>query len=172
MTRVRSDMPSSRPRRSTPTSPPRRSARSMSPLDRLTPLMAKADEPRHAAAHLTRGARVAPGAGGRGYLPRSWTGVASSQCRPCEPRPAEGDVGDRELPHDGARRACRALREVRAHHSSPTTPVATGIARSARGRRRRSGWPSARPSCCRCRTSTSCSPCRRASPTSPTRTRP
>ena len=34
------------------------------------------------------------------------------------------------------------------------------------------GWPSARPSCCRCRTSTSCSRCRRRSPTSPIRTRP
>ena len=41
--------------------------------------------------------------------------MAASQCRPCEPRPAEGDVGDRELPHGGARRACRALREVLAH---------------------------------------------------------
>ena len=41
--------------------------------------------------------------------------------------------------------------------SSPTTPAATGIAPSAKARRQRNGWPSARPSCCRCRTSTSCS---------------
>ena len=36
--------------------------------------------------------------------------MAPSQCRPCQPRPTEGDVGDRELPHGGARRPCRALR--------------------------------------------------------------
>ena len=34
-----------------------------------------------------------------------------SQSRPCEPRPAEGDVGHRALPHGGARRARCALRE-------------------------------------------------------------
>src|SRR4051812_30462081 len=31
--------------------------------------------------------------------------------------------------------------------SSPITPAATGIARSAKGRRQRSGWPNARQSC-------------------------
>ena len=67
------------------------------------------------AARVKRGALVASGAGGRGYLPRPRTGVAQSQRRPCEPRPAQGHVGHRELPHGGARRACRALREVRAH---------------------------------------------------------
>ena len=40
--------------------------------------------------------------------------MAPGQCRPCQPRSVEGDVGDRELPHGGARRTCRALREVRA----------------------------------------------------------
>ena len=45
----------------------------------------------------------------------------------------------------------RAARSARTP-SSPITPVATGIARSARARRPRNGWPSARPSCCRCRT--------------------
>ncbi len=29
--------------------------------------------------------------------------MAERQCRPCEPRPAKGDVGDRELSHLGAR---------------------------------------------------------------------
>src|SRR5260370_23509632 len=67
------------------------------------------------AARLKRGARAASGTGGRGYLPRSWTGMAQSQCRPCQPRSAKGDVSRRELPHGGARRTCRALREVRAH---------------------------------------------------------
>ena len=67
--------------------------------------------------------------------------MAPSQCRPCEPRPAQGDVGDRELPHGGARRPCRALRGLRPHARSPTTPAATGTARSARARRPRTGWP-------------------------------
>ena len=107
--------------------------------------------------------RVPSSSGGRGHLPRPRAGVASRQRRPREPRPAEGDEGDRALPHGGARRPCRALRErdVRPHRSSPTTAAATGTAPSARARRRASGWPSARPSCCRCRTSTSCSHCRR-----------
>jgi hypothetical protein len=37
--------------------------------------------------------------------------MASSQCRPCQPRPTQGDVGDRELPHGSARGSCRTLRE-------------------------------------------------------------
>ena len=32
--------------------------------------------------------------------------MAPGQCRPCQPRPTQGNVGDRELPHGGARR-CR-----------------------------------------------------------------
>ena len=56
--------------------------------------------------------------------------------------------------------------------ASPTTPAATGTARSARARPAPNGWPRARPSCCRCRTSMSSSPCRRRSPRSPSRTRP
>jgi hypothetical protein len=28
--------------------------------------------------------------------------MAPGQCRPCQPRPTQGDVGDRELPHGGA----------------------------------------------------------------------
>ena len=40
---------------------------------------------------------------------------------------------DRGLPHRGAGRPCRALRRLRAHRASPTTPAATGTARSARG---------------------------------------
>jgi len=41
--------------------------------------------------------------------------MTPGQRRPCEPRSIEGDVGDRELPHGGARRPCRTLREVPAH---------------------------------------------------------
>ena len=47
--------------------------------------------------------------------------------------------------------------------AAPTTPAATGIARSARAWRAPSGSRRVRPSCCRCRTSTSSSPCRRRS---------
>ncbi len=65
----------------------------MSPLDQLI------EEPTGRAAHVTRGCCVPSRPGGRGYLPRPWTVVAQSQRRPCEPRPAQGDVGDRDLPH-------------------------------------------------------------------------
>ena len=37
--------------------------------------------------------------------------MARGQPRPCEPRPAEGDERNRALPHRGARRPRRALRE-------------------------------------------------------------
>jgi len=43
-------------------------------------------------------------------------------------------------------RAARTARTCR----SPTTPAATGTARSARVRRQRTGWPRAKPICCRC----------------------
>ena len=39
--------------------------------------------------------------------------MAQSQCRPCQPRTAEGDVGNRELPHGSPRRPRRALRGLR-----------------------------------------------------------
>ncbi len=35
--------------------------------------------------------------GGRRHLLRPWAGVAQGQRRPCQARPAEGDVGDRDL---------------------------------------------------------------------------
>ena len=52
------------------------------------------------------------------------------------------------------------LRRLRADPRAPTTPAATGTARSARAWRAPNGSPRARPSCCRCPTSTSSSPCR------------
>jgi len=99
--------------------------------------------------------------------------MAPSQCRPCEPRPTQGDVGDRELPHGSARRPSRAART----RSAPTRrlPIilaATGIARSVRRQPLANGSLSVRPSYCRCRTSTSCSHYRPESPTSPITTRP
>ena len=69
--------------------------------------------------------------------------MAQSQCRPCEPRPVEGDVGDRELPHGGARRACRALRGLLAtqiaynscrRHCPKCQGQPPKVARRARGR--------------------------------------
>src|ERR1700676_2157334 len=51
--------------------------------------------------------------------------------------------------------------------SSLTTAAATGTAPSVREQRHESGWPNARPSCCRCRIITSCSRCRRRSATLP-----
>src|ERR1019366_8246273 len=39
--------------------------------------------------------------------------MAESQRRPCKPRPAQGHVCHRELPHGGPRRACRAMRGLR-----------------------------------------------------------
>ena len=85
--------------------------------------------------------------------------MAQSQCRPCQPRPIEGDGGHRELPHGGARRPCRALRGL-CHTPSPITAAATGIAPSARAPPPSSGSPNARPSSCPCLTSTWCSRCR------------
>src|SRR5919201_1836416 len=93
----------------------------------------------------TRVARGAPGFGGRGYFPPPWTGMASSQRRPCLPRPVEGDVGNRELPHRSPRRACRALRALRLYHHrlqllpQPALPKMPrrgrkAVARRARGR--------------------------------------
>jgi integrase len=54
---------------------------------------------------------------------------------------------------------------------SPTTAVVTGTVQNARAQQHENGSPSARPSCCRCRTSTWCSRCRPGSPPSPIRTR-
>ena len=69
------------------------------------------EEQERPAAGITARGHVPASIGGRGYLPRPWTGMAPSQCQPCELRPTQGDVGDRELPHGSARRSCRALRE-------------------------------------------------------------
>ncbi len=86
-----------------------------------------------------------------------------SQRRPCEPRPAEGDVGDRELPHGGARRPCRALRGLRAHAhrlqllpqpALPEVPGRGGASEWLADARGRAAAGAA--------TSTSSSPCRRA----------
>ena len=70
----------------------------------------------------------------------------------------------RQLPINGfAHKAANGRRPL---------PAATGIARSAKLRRQKTGLPHAKPICCRCLTITSCSRCRRPSPISPTRTRP
>ena len=120
-----------------------------SPLDLLAQPRKKpeAEEQESPAAGVTAG-HVPSSAGGRGYFSRLRRRLAQSQCRPCQPRPAEGDEGHRALPHGGARRPCGALREDSAPtRSSPTTAAATGIARSVRALPPRNGSPSGRPSC-------------------------
>src|ERR1700756_1118633 len=71
------------------------------------------------------------------------------------------------------RRSADMSRAARARHAairrSRTTPAATGIARSARPRRHADGWPTAKRSCCRCRTFTSSTRCRASCGTSPTK---
>jgi hypothetical protein len=42
--------------------------------------------------------------------------LASSPCRPCQPRPTQGDIGHRALPDRSPRRPCRALRRLRLYH--------------------------------------------------------
>jgi hypothetical protein len=51
---------------------------------------------------------------GRRHLPRCRARLSGRPCRASEPRPAQGDVGDRDLPHRRTRRPCRSLRGLRA----------------------------------------------------------
>ena len=113
----------------------------------------------------------APRPGGRGHLPRPRAGLAASAAGPPEPRSAQGDVRHRTVPQRGAGGTCTALRRLRSRCRSPTTPAATGIARSARRVPRGGGWKRGRPTCCRSTTTTWCSRCRRRSAPSPTTTR-
>jgi site-specific recombinase XerD len=69
----------------------------------------EAGEGQNTRAGVARGNVVPSKAGGRGYLPRPRRRVARRQCRPSEPRPAQGDERHRALPHRGARRPCRGL---------------------------------------------------------------
>ena len=87
-----------------------------SPLDLLSQWRKKSmKSPEAPAVGVTTGDHVPSSAGGCGYLPRPRSGVAQSQCRARQPRPAEGDVGHRALPHGSARRPRRALRGLRPH---------------------------------------------------------
>ena len=110
----------------------------------------------------------------RGYPAPSRGGLSS---RPC-PDILWGGPSDhimrRDLRRAEPRRWAGTSRPatIAGQCASPTTPAATGIARSARARRGRNGWRTGRPSCCRFPISTSCSRCRRRSPPSPSRTRP
>jgi hypothetical protein len=88
-----------------------------------------------------------------------------------EPGAAQGDTGHRSAARrrwEGMSCAATAAAPTR----SPTTPAATGIARSARAARPSAGSNCARPICCRWSITTWSSRCRHPSPTSPTRTRP
>src|SRR5262249_25820329 len=52
--------------------------------------------------------------GGGGHFAPSRAGLACVPCRPCEPRPTQGHVGDRTLPNGGVGRSCRTMRRLRA----------------------------------------------------------
>ena len=67
--------------------------------------------------------------------------------------------------------AMSRLAKTVATPSSATTPAATGTARSVKAPPRANGWRNARPSFCRCLTTTWCSRCPRRSAPSPGRTR-
>jgi len=71
----------------------------------------RGDEPARCSAEdawLTAAVVTAGGRGG-GHLPPPRAGLACVPCRPCEPRPTEGHVGDRALPDSGVGRSCRTL---------------------------------------------------------------
>ncbi len=93
-------------------------------------------------------------------MPATSASASSRSCRPSRPAAPP--------PSAATSRAARTA----ATAASPTTAAATGTVRSARAPPRATGWPRARPTCCRSATSTSCSACRPRSPTSPPRTRP
>jgi integrase/recombinase XerD len=76
----------------------------ISPLDRLASL--SEEEPKPAA---QPGGGAPPEAGGHGRLSPPRSGLARGQCRACEPRPAQGDVGHRAVPLGRPRWPCRAL---------------------------------------------------------------
>ena len=164
MTHDCSGTPSSTPPRFMPASPPTRSHAVTSPLDRLRLFAEEQDRTPDAAAVSRPPWRSPISSIAMGRLARG-------PCRSSEPRPAEGDVGDRDLPHRRPRRSCRGMRGLRPQPHrlqqlpQPALPQmpgrgGTGLAGRARGR-----------SACRSATSTSCSPCRPRSPTSPSRTR-
>ena len=76
--------------------------------------------------------------------------MARSQRRPRQPRPVEGHVGDRDLPHCGAWRSRRALQRLRPHvEIAYNSRPGTVIARSAKARRRDNGWKPSETICCR-----------------------
>jgi integrase/recombinase XerD len=92
-----------------------------------------AGEPCHPRSRVAAAAVDAARPGGRRHLPRprpAWRRPA----RPPEPGPAQGDVGHRAVPHAALGGHVAALRGLRPRTRSPTTPAATGTARSARAR--------------------------------------
>jgi site-specific recombinase XerD len=99
------------------------------------------EEPERPAAGVAGCGGAPSSVGGCGYFPRPWGGVAPRQCRARQPRPDEGDVGHRALPHGGARRPCRAMRGLRPYcHClqqlpQPALPQVSGRRRQGMARR-------------------------------------
>ena len=87
-----------------------------SPLDRLAPLIRGETETRRLA-----GGGAPPEAGGRRHLPSPWRRLAQGQCRACEPRPAQGDVGDRATAARPPSAAMSSAARTAATAGSPTT---------------------------------------------------
>ena len=106
--------------------------------------------------------------GGRGYLPRPRARLATGSARSPEPGSAQGHVRHRTVPQRGAGWTCAALSTPVRMTRSPTTPAATGIARSVRPVPPSAGSKPVRPICCRWSITMWCSPCRRRSAPSPT----
>ena len=97
--------------------------------------------------------------------------VPGRPCRAPEPRPAQGHVGDRDLPHRRHGRSRRGLHRLRAlagRLQQLPQPALSQV--PGRGRTHLAGRARGRPAA-RSATSTSCSPCRPRSPTSRSRTR-
>src|SRR5438552_18373356 len=72
----------------------------------------RGDEPTRSPAEDARLSAAVAAVGGRGggHLPSSRAGLAWRPGRPCEPRPTEGDVGDRALTNGAGGPSCLTLR--------------------------------------------------------------
>jgi integrase/recombinase XerD len=94
--------------------------------------------------------RPAPEAGGGGHLPSPRRQFSRRARQPALPRSTLGHGRDRGLPDAGARRSALISSAARivARLASPTIPVATGTARSARVWRASNSSPTAAPNCC------------------------
>src|SRR5712672_1840704 len=98
--------------------------------------------------------------------------LRTADCRPKGRSVMESQISKIYAPSNAAGRQLPITEFAhKAGNGQRPLAVATGTARSARALPHASGWPSAKPSSCRCRTSMWCTRYRRRSATSPIRTR-